>query len=142
MMDADDNQSTASDSTDASILTVIENTPSQEVDSTSAFTSVTALSEDLVNTDYDHTPIQSIEPALIQPVESVIGLTTEEQRHREEDPNLTINELLGLSSCEGHVNMPLQTLDGQYVNQPSHFLPLAQEARKLAQKIKQEEEAL
>ena len=38
--------------------------------------------------------------------------------------------------------MPLQTLDGQYINQPSHFVPLAQEARKLAQKIKQEEEAL
>ena len=37
--------------------------------------------------------------------------------------------------------MPLQTLDGQYINQPSHFLPLAQEARKLAHKIKQEEEA-
>ena len=71
----------------------------------------------------------------------VIGLTTEEQRQREKDPNLTINELLGLSSCEGHINMPLQTLDGQYMNQPSHFLPLAQEARKLAQKIKQEEEA-
>ena len=49
---------------------------------------------------------------------------------------------MGLSSCEEHVNMPLQTLDGQYVNQPSHFLPLVQEARKLAQKIKQEEEAL
>ena len=48
---------------------------------------------------------------------------------------------MGLSSCEGHVNMPLQTLDGQYMNQPSRFLPLAQEARKLAQKIKQEEEA-
>ena len=71
----------------------------------------------------------------------VIGLTTEEQKQREEDPNLMINELLGLSSCEKHVNRPLQTLDGQYVNQPSHFLPLAQEARKLAQKIKQEEEA-
>ena len=37
--------------------------------------------------------------------------------------------------------MPLQNLDGQYVNQPSHFLPLVQEARKLAQKIKQEEVA-
>ena len=37
--------------------------------------------------------------------------------------------------------MPLQTLDGHY-NQPSHFLPLVQEARKLAQKIKQEEEVL
>ena len=37
--------------------------------------------------------------------------------------------------------MPLQTLDGQHKNQPSCFLPLVQEARKLAQKIKQEEEA-
>ena len=59
----------------------------------------------------------------------------------EEDPNLTLNELLRLSSCEEHVNTPLQTLDGQHINQPSHFLPLTQEARKLAQKIKQEEEA-
>ena len=103
---------------------------------------MTALSDDIVNAKYSHTPIQPVEPAPIQPVEPVIGLTTEEQRHREEDPNLTINDLLGLSSCEGHVNMPLQTLDGQYMNQPSCFLPLVQEARKLAQKIKQEEEAL
>ena len=72
-------------------------------------------------------------------MEPVIGLTTEEQRCREEDPNLTINELLGLSSCEGHVTIPLQTLDSQYMNQPSHILSLVQEARKLAQKIKQEE---
>ena len=48
---------------------------------------------------------------------------------------------MGLSSCKGHVNTPLQTLDGQFIKQPSHFLPLAQEVRKLAQKIKQEEEA-
>ena len=141
MTDADDNQSIASDSTDASILTVIENDQSQEVDSIPAFTSVTVLPEDFVCADYNHTPIQSVEPSLIQPVEPIIGLTTEEQRCREEDPNLTINELLGLSSYEGHVTTSLQTLDGQYMNQPSHFLPLVQEARKLAQKIKQEEEA-
>ena len=141
MTASDDSQSTASDSTDASIITVIEDNPSQEVTSTS-FTLVTALSDDFVNADYSHTPIQSVEPAPIQPVEPVIGLTTEKQRQREEDPSLTINELLGLSSCEEHVNMPLQTLEGQHVNQPSCFLPLAQEARKLAQKIKQEEEAL
>ena len=139
---SDDSQSTASNSTDAFIITVIEDNPSQEVASTSSFTSVTALSEDIVNTGYSHTPIQSVEPAPIQPVQPVIGLITEEQRQREEDPNLTINELLGLSSHEGHVNMPLQTLDGQYMHQPNLFLPLAQEARKLAQKIKQEEEAL
>ena len=141
MTASDDSQSTASNSTDASIITVIEDNPSQEVASMSSFTLVTALSGNIINTDFSPTPIQSVEPAPIQPVEPVIGLTTEEQRQREEDPNLTINELLELSSCEGHVNTPLQTLDGQYVNQPRHFLPLVQEARKLAQKIKQEEEA-
>ena len=119
--DADDNQSIASDSTDTSILTVIENDQSQEVDSTPAFTSVMALPEDLVHTDYDHTPIQSVQPSLIQPVEPIIRLTEEEQRQREDDPNLTTNELLDLSPCEGHVTTPLQMLDGQYVNQPSHF---------------------
>ena len=141
MTASDDSQSTASDFTDASILTVIQNTPFLEVASTSPFTSMTALSDDIVNAEYSHTPIQPVEPAPIRPVEPIIGLTTEEQRHREEDPNLIINDLLGLSSCEGHVNMPLQTLEGQYMNQPSCFLPLVQEARKLAQKIKQEEEA-
>ena len=70
------------------------------------------------------------EPLPIQPVEPVIGLTEEEQRQREEDPNLTINELLRLSSCEGLVTTPLQILDGQYVNKPSCFLPLVQEAQK------------
>ena len=45
--DADDNQSIASDSTDASILTVIENDQCHEVDSTPAFTSETTLPEDL-----------------------------------------------------------------------------------------------
>ena len=80
MTASDDSQSTASNSTDASIITVIEDNPSQEVASTSSFTSVTALSDDIVHTDYSHTPIQSVEPAAIQPVEPVIGLTTEEQR--------------------------------------------------------------
>ena len=66
--------------------------------------------------------------APIQPVEPVIGLTPEEQQKKEADPNLTLTELLGLTSCEGHINTPLQTLDGLYVNQPSRFLPLAHEA--------------
>ena len=77
----------------------------------------------------------------IQPVELVIGLTPEEQCRKEEDPDLTLDELLGLSSCEDHISTPLQTLDGLYVNQPSQFLPLAQEAKKLAKRIKEEEEA-
>ena len=78
MTDIDDNQSIASDSTDTSTHTVKENVQSQEVDSTPAFTSATALPEDFVCTDYDHTPIQSVEPSPIQPVESIIGLTVKE----------------------------------------------------------------
>ena len=78
MTDAEDNQSIASDSRDASILTVIENDQSQEVDSTPAFTSATALPEDFVCTDYDRTPVQSVQPSLIQPVEPIIRLTEEE----------------------------------------------------------------
>ena len=79
--------------------------------------------------------------APIQPVEPVVGLTLEEQSRREEDPDLTLNELLGLIQCEQHITTPLQTLDGLYVHQPSQFLPLAQEAKKLAKKLKEEEEA-
>ena len=79
--------------------------------------------------------------APMHPVEPIVGLSLEEQRRKEEDPVLTLDELLGLTSCEEHISTPLQTLDGFYVNQPSRFLPLAQEAKKLARKFKQEEEA-
>ena len=50
-------------------------------------------------------------------------------------------ELLGLVPCDGYITTPLQTLNGLYVNQPSRFLPMAQEAKKLAKKLKEEEEA-
>ena len=80
---------------------------------------MTELSYDSTSIVNRPAPLQPVEPAPIQPVEPVIGLTTEEQRRREEDPNLTLDELLGLSSCEDHISTPLQTLDGLYVNQPS-----------------------
>ena len=75
---------------------------------------------------YDRTRITN-RPAPIQPVEPVVGLIPEEQHRKEEDPDLTLDELLGLSSCEDHISTPLQTLDRLYVNQPSRFLPLTQE---------------
>ena len=119
---SDDSLSTASDSTDASVITVQENNPSQEVNSNSSPTLSIALSDDPISMDNNSTPVQLVEP--------VIGLTTEEQRRNVEDHNHTLEELLGLSSCEVHISMPLQILDGLYVNQPSCFLPLAQEARR------------
>ena len=60
MTASDDSQPTASDSTDASIITVIEDNPSQEVASTSSFTLVTVVSDELANTDCSHIPIQSV----------------------------------------------------------------------------------
>ena len=89
---------------------------------------------------YDRTRIIN-RLAPIQPVEPVVGLTPKEQCRKEDDPDLTLDELLGLYSCKDHTSTPLQTLDGLYLNQTSQFLPLAQEAKKLAKRIKEEEEA-
>ena len=79
--------------------------------------------------------------APIQPVEPVVGLTPEEQCKKEEYLDLEFIELSGLTPSEGHITTPLQALDGIYVNQPSRFLPLAKKAKKLAKKLKEEEEA-
>ena len=54
--------------------------------------------------------------APIQPVEPVVDLTPEEQSRKEEDPDQTLDELLGLIQCEQHITTPLQTLDGLYVH--------------------------
>ena len=108
----DDSLSTASDSTDASVITVQENNPSQEADSNSSPTSLTALLDDPISTDNSPTPVQPVEPTPIQPVEPVTGLTNQEQRQRDKDPHLTLDELLGFSSCEEHISTSLQSLDG------------------------------
>ena len=138
----EDSISLASDSTEVSLNTIQEINQSQEEDSNSPHFSLAELFNDSTRIANRPAPIQSVEPAPIQQVEPVIGLTQEDQCRREEVPNFTLDELLGLSSCEDHINTPLQTLDRLYVNQPSQFLPLAQEAKKLVKKIKAEGEAL
>ena len=80
-------------------------------------------------------PKISIPPT--QAVEPVLGFTPAEICRAEKEPKLTVKQLLGLSSCKGYVETPLQTLDGIYVNQPSQILPLAQEAKKLAEAFKE-----
>ena len=65
--------------------------------------------------------------APIQPVEPVVGLTPDEQHRKKEDPDLILDELLGLTSCEEHITIPLKTVDGLHVNQPSRFLHLTQD---------------
>ena len=74
-------------------------------------------------------------PAPIQPVEPVVGLTPEEQHRKEEDPDLTLDELLGFSSCEDHISTPLQTLDGLYVS-PVNFCPWQRRPRNWIKELK------
>ena len=77
---SDDSLSTVSDSTDASVIIVQENNPPHEVDSNSSPTSSNPLSDDTISTHNSLTPVHQVEPAPIQQVEPVKGLTTEEQR--------------------------------------------------------------
>ena len=46
-----------------------------------------------------------------------------------------------MAAYEGYVQTPIQTLDGLYVNQPKHFLPPAEEAKRLAEEIQKEKQA-
>ena len=47
-----------------------------------------------------------------------------------------ISDVLGTRIYQGYVETPLQTLDGIIVNQPKRFLPLAEEAKCLAEEIR------
>ena len=47
-----------------------------------------------------------------------------------------VEEILGTTAFQRYVETPIQTLDGIIVTQPNCFLPLAQEARKIAEEIR------
>ena len=52
---------------------------------------------------------------------------------------LTISQLLKIEPCKDYTETPFQTLDSLYVTQLKRFLPLAQEAKKLAEELHKEE---
>ena len=77
----------------------------------------------------NETPICQVQPLL--------GTTHRENlqlrnRNQLED----IADVLGTTAFQGYVNTPLQTLDGIIVQQPKRFLPLAEEAKRLAEEIR------
>ena len=47
-----------------------------------------------------------------------------------------IEEIVGTRAFQRYVDTPIQTLDRIVVNQPKRFLPLAQEAKKIAEEIR------
>ena len=82
----------------------------------------------------NETPVHSVEP--------VLGTTPLENcwlQNRNQPQDIT--NILGRTAYEGYVQTLIQTLDGLYVNQPMHFLPLAEEAKRLAEKLCKEKQA-
>ena len=74
---------------------------------------------------------------LLSQVMPLLGTTPSENnqiQHRN-TPN-DILDILGTKVYQGYVETPLQTLDGIIVNQPKWFLPLAEEAKHIAEEIR------
>ena len=72
-------------------------------------------------------------------MQPTLGFTLAEIHQAQNEPTLTIPQLLEIKPCTDYTETPLQTLDGLYVTQPKRFLPLAQEAKKLAEEFHKEE---
>ena len=74
---------------------------------------------------------------LISQVTPLLGITPHESTQLQStNTSEDIKEILGTRAFQRYVDTPIQTLDGIVVNQPKHFLPLAQEAKKIAEQIR------
>ena len=74
-----------------------------------------------------------------QEVQTALGFTPVEIGCAQNEPELTVPQLLEIESCTDYLKTLLQTLDGIYVTQPKRFLPLAQEAKILVEEFWKEE---
>ena len=77
--------------------------------------------------------------ACTQTIQPSLGFTPAEIHQAQNEPTLTIPQLLKIEPCKDYTETPLQTLDGLCVTQPKRFFPLAQEAKKLAEEFCKEE---
>ena len=75
--------------------------------------------------------------ACTQTVQPALGFTPAEICQSQNEPTLTIPQLLEIEPCKDYTETPLQTLAGLYVTKK--ILPLAQEAKKLAEEFHKEE---
>ena len=73
---------------------------------------------------------------LISQVTLLLGTTPSENtqiQHRNTPED--ISDILGTGFYKRYMDTPLQTLDGIIINQPKQFLPLAEEAKRIAEEI-------
>ena len=74
---------------------------------------------------------------LVSQVTPPLGITPREStKLQSTNTPEDVKEILGTRAFRRYVDTPIQTLDGIVVNQPKRFLPLAQEAKKIAEEIR------
>ena len=74
---------------------------------------------------------------LVSQVTPLLGTTPSENtqiQHRNMPED--ISDILGTRVYQRYIDTPLQTLDGIIVNQPKRFLPLTEEAKRIAEEIR------
>ena len=83
------------------------------------------------------TDITSTADTLISQVTPLLGITPHKSTQLQSTTTPEdVEEILGTRAFQRYVDTPIQTLDGIVVNQPKHFLPLAKEAKKIAEEIR------
>ena len=80
-------------------------------------------------TSEGETPVRQVKPLL-----DTTPSENSQIQHRNTPDD--ISDILGTRVYQGYVETPLQTLDGIIVNQPKRFLPLAEEAKRIAKEIR------
>ena len=74
---------------------------------------------------------------LVSQVRPLLGITPRKSTQLQNvNTQEDVEEILGTRAFQRYVDTPIQTLDGIIVNQPKCFLPLAQEAKKIAEEIR------
>ena len=91
------------------------------------------------HTSNEHSSTENTALSHTQSVQPTLGFTLAEVHQAESNPTLTVPQLLEIEPCRKYTETPLKTLDSLYVTQPKRFLPLMQEAKKLAKELCKEE---
>ena len=74
---------------------------------------------------------------LVSQVAPLLGTTPSENTWiQHQNTPEDISDILGTRVYKRYVDTPLQTLDGIIVNQPKHFLPLTEEAKRITEEIR------
>ena len=83
------------------------------------------------------TEVNPIGDTLISQVTPLLGITPRKSTQLQStNTPKDIEDILGTRAFQRYVDTPIQALDGIVVNQPKRFLPLAKEAKRIAEEIR------